>query len=199
MRKAHYFSGLFITVFIVFHLINHAFAIISLEKHLSVMETFRIVYRNVFAESILILAVVLQVFSGIKLVLQSRRNAVSFLDKLHIYSGLYLAFFLLVHVSAVFAARIIFKMDSNTYFGAAALNHFPEVFFFVPYYFLAVLAFFTHVACIHFKRTASTLQTYAVIVFGFFSATFLLYALTNHFNGYEIPEAYEKMLEAMSF
>jgi hypothetical protein len=57
------------------------------------METFRIVYRNVFAESILIVAVALQVFSGIKLVLQSRKNAVSFLDKLHIYSGLYLAFF----------------------------------------------------------------------------------------------------------
>ena len=45
----------------------------------------------------------------------------------------------------------------------------------------------------------SLVSTILVIVFGFFSATFLLYALTNHFNGYEIPEAYEKMLEAMSF
>ena len=45
MKKIHYFSGSFITVFIAFHLLNHAFAIISLEKHLAVMEIFRVVYK----------------------------------------------------------------------------------------------------------------------------------------------------------
>jgi len=198
MKKIHYFSGSFITVFIAFHLLNHAFAIISLEKHLAVMEIFRVVYRNIIVESLLLLAVCLQIYSGIKLVLIARKIAITIFDKLHIYSGLYLAFFLLIHVSAVLSARTIFNIDSNSYFGAAALNHYPEVFFFVPYYFCAVVAFFVHVACIHFKKTASKPQTYFIIVFGCISALFLLYALTNHFHGYVIPEEYNKMLERMS-
>lgn len=198
MKKVHYYSGLFITVFITFHLFNHAFAIVSLEKHLAVMTIFRTVYRNIIVESILLLAVCLQIFSGIKLVMSARKTAITTFDKLHIYSGLYLAMFLLVHVSAVLAARVIFHLDSNSYFGAAALNHYPEVLFFVPYYFFAVLAFFIHVACIHFKKTASKSQSYVIIAFGCIGALFLIHALTNHFHGFTIPEEYKKMLEAMS-
>jgi succinate dehydrogenase/fumarate reductase cytochrome b subunit len=199
MKKIHYFSGLFITVFIAFHLLNHAFAIISLEKHLAVMDIFRVVYRNIIVESLLLLAVCLQIYSGIKLVLIARKTAITIFDKLHIYSGLYLAMFLLIHVSAVLSARVLFHLDSNSYFGAAALNHYPEIFFFVPYYFFAVLAFFVHVACIHFKKTTSKSQAYLIILFGFIIASILIVALTNRFHGYTIPEEYNKMLEAMSF
>lgn len=199
MKKAHYFSGLFISVFVAFHLLNHAFAIAGLEKHLSVMETFRLVYRNRLVESMLLLAVVLQIISGLKLAIYARKVAVGFIEKLHVYSGLYLAFFLCIHVSAVLSARIIFNLDSNSYFGAAALNHNPEVFFFVPYYFLAVLSFFIHLACIHFKKTASKWQTFSIIAVGCFTAVFLIYALSNHFQGFEIPDEYKKMLDSMSF
>lgn len=198
MKKVHYFSGLFITIFIAFHLLNHAFAIINLEKHLAVMEIFRVVYRNIVVESLLLIAVCLQIYSGVKLVLNARKTAITIFDKLHIYSGLYLAMFLLIHVSAVLSARAIFHLDSNSYFGAAALNHYPKLFFFVPYYFFAILSFFTHIACIHFKKTASKPQTYLVILFGFIIASFLMVALTNHFHGYAIPEEYNKMLEAIS-
>jgi hypothetical protein len=199
MKKVHYFSGLFITVFIAFHLLNHAFAFVSLEKHLEIMEIFRVVYRNIFIETLLLIAVVIQVFSGIKLVLQSRKNAISLLDKLHIHSGLYLAMFLLVHVSAVLSARFVFHLDSNTYFGAATLNHYPEIYLFVPYYFLAIVSFFTHIACIHYKKTNSKNQAYVIITTGFLFAISLIIALTNNFNGYTIPKEYLKMIEAMSF
>jgi hypothetical protein len=199
MKKAHYFSGIIICFFVAFHLLNHAFAIAGLEKHLSVMETFRLVYRNRVVETFLLLAVVLQIFSGLKLAIQARKMASGFFEKLHVYSGLYLAFFLLIHVSAVLSARLIFDLDSNTYFGAAALNHFPEVLFFLPYYVLAVLSFFAHIACIHYKKTTSRWQSISIIVIGCFTALFLMYALTNRFQGFEIPEEYKKMLEALSF
>lgn len=199
MKKIHYFSGLFITVFIAFHLINHAFSIVSLEKHLEIMKIFRVVYRNIFIESILLLAVLFQIFSGIKLSLQAKKNTISFFDKLHIYSGLYLAMFLLIHVSAVLSARIIFNLDSNSYFGAAALNQFPLVIMFIPYYFFAIFSFFTHVACIHYKKTNAKNQSYSIMVFGFLVGLFLIYAMTNHFQGYTVPAEYNKMLESMSF
>lgn len=195
MKRVHYFSGLFITVFIAFHLLNHAFAFVSLEKHLEIMKIFRVVYRNIIVESLLLIAVAVQIYSGIKLVLHSRKTAVSMLEKLHIYSGLYLAVFLLIHTSAVLSARFIFHIDSNTYFGAAGLNQFPLVLFFVPYYFLAINAFFSHIACIHYKKTNSKNQAYAIIAIGLMLAIFLIAALTNQLHGYEIPAEYNLLMK----
>lgn len=163
------------------------------------MEIFRIIYRNIFVETILLAIIFLQVFSGIKLVIQAKKTATTLYNKLHIYSGIYLAFFLLVHVSAVLSARIIFHIDTNSYFGAATLNSFPSVIVFVPYYFLAIVAFFTHVACIHYKKTKSKIQMKIIIALGLLYALYLIFALTNHFHGYKIPNEYLKMIKAMSF
>ena len=195
MKKVHYSSGLFITVFIAFHLLNHAFAFVSLEKHLEIMKIFRVVYRNIIVETLLLMAVAVQVFSGIRLVLQTRKTAVSLIDKLHIYSGLYLAMFLLIHVSAVLSARFIFHIDSNSYFGAATLNHYPEIYLFVSYYFCAILSFFTHIGCIHYKKTNSKSQTYAIIGIGLIFAIALIIALTNNFNGFEISDEYNLLIK----
>jgi hypothetical protein len=194
MKKIHYYSGLFIAIFIAFHLINHTFAIVGLEKHLAVMKILRLVYRNLLVESLLLIAVLVQIYSGIKLLIQKRKLVVTVFEKLQIYSGLYMAIFLSIHVSAVLAARFIFKMDSNTYFGAATLNHFPEILFFVPYYFFAIIAFFIHVSSIHFLYTNSKIQSYSIIIFGFIWALFIILALTNCFHFFSIPADYTKML-----
>jgi hypothetical protein len=53
-------------------------------------------------------------------------------------------FFLLVHVSAVLWGRLVLQVDTDMHFAAAGLRAWPAIAFFVPYYFLSVVA-----VCLH--------------------------------------------------
>ena len=152
IKKIHYISGLTITIFVGLHLFNHFWSIFGEEAHIDMMNSLRPFYRNVFMETLLICVVVLHLFSGLKLFRESRKIAISNFDKLHIWTGLYLAIFLVIHVSAVFVGRTILALDTNFYFGVAGLNSFPFNLFFIPYYGLAILSFFGHIASIHHKK-----------------------------------------------
>lgn len=46
VKSLHYVSGVTLSVFIAFHLLNHLFALDSPEKHIKIMEQFRLVYRQ---------------------------------------------------------------------------------------------------------------------------------------------------------
>ncbi len=201
MKKVHYFSGLFITVFIIFHLGNHLFALISPEKHIEVMDLVRVVYRNIVFESLLIIACIVQVISGFKLFRTKRNNLVDGFDKLHIYSGLYLAFFLVMHTSAIFGGRLYFGVDTNFWFGAMVVNIFPLPLFYGPYYFLGVFSFFTHIACIHRKRVTELgwnvpADTHAkvIMVIGAIVGLLILAGLTGFFQGLTIPDEYRNLM-----
>jgi len=110
----------------------------------------------------------------------------SFAEKYQILSGLYLAFFLLIHVSAVLSGRFVFGLDTNLYFGAAGLNIFPLYLFFVPYYLLSIISIFTHIACIHFRKTDSALGAKIIFIIGVFMAIAIVYGMT----GLKIPPEY---------
>jgi len=116
------------------------------------MNDLRVVYRNIIAETILLFAVVIQFFSGIKLFLTKRKTVTNFYDKLQIWTGLYIAFFLLIHLSAVLSGKLILNLDTNFYFGVAGLNIFPLNLFFIPYYGLAIISFFGHISAVHKKK-----------------------------------------------
>lgn len=62
-------------------------------------------------------------------------------------SGIYLAMFMLFHISAVLFGRIALKLDTNFYYAAAGFVLMPYKLFFAPYYFFAVFALFTHLGC----------------------------------------------------
>ncbi len=62
-------------------------------------------------------------------------------------SGTYLLFFLVVHIGAILFGRAVLNLDTNFYFAAAGFHVAPFQFFFAPYYFLAVVALFTHLGC----------------------------------------------------
>lgn len=135
--------------------------------------------------------------SGIKLVIQNRKKAISKFEKLRIYTGLYLAFFFIVHIGVVMIGRTVFNLDTNIYFGAAGLNIFPLNLFFIPYYSVAMMAFFSHLASIHNKKIKNRIcgltpknQSIAIILFGAFLMLFIIYGLTNRFNGMLIPIQY---------
>jgi hypothetical protein len=183
------------------HLFNHIFSISGADRHIELMKTLRLFYRNIFVETILLSAVLIQIISGLQLFKTGRKSAVSKFDKLHIWTGLYLAFFFVIHLSAVLGGRFFLHLDTNFYFGVAGLNTFPFNLFFIPYYGLAIISFFGHIASIHHKKMKSaifnvtpTRQATAILIFGFILTIGIFYGLTNHFNGVTIPEEYKILI-----
>ena len=201
MKRIHYFSGLTITLFIVLHLFNHAISVLGIENHIELMDKLRLVYRHPILETILLIAVLVQIISGLKLFFSKRKLVKGFYQKLQIWSGLYLAFFFLIHVGAVLSGRYILELDTNFYFGAAGLNTFPFNLFFIPYYGLAILAFFGHIAAIHFQKMKQEIfgltiaqQSRLILGIGVLLLVIILYGLTNGFKGIEIPAAYDILI-----
>lgn len=201
IKKIHYLSGLSITVFVALHLFNHTLSIFGAGKHIEVMNTLRLFYRNIFVETVLLIAVLVQIISGLKLFKTNRTLAITHFDKLHILTGLYLAIFFIIHVSAVLSGRLLLQLDTNFYFGVAGLNSFPFNLFFVPYYGLAILSFFGHIAAFHSKKMKKPVfglspktQSTAILTFGFILTIFIFYGLTNHFNKVTIPKEYEVLI-----
>jgi succinate dehydrogenase/fumarate reductase cytochrome b subunit len=200
-RRIHYISGLIITIFIGLHLFNHCYSIGGAGKHIGLMTTLRQFYRNIFVETILLLAVAVQIFSGIRLFKTKRKTSKYFFEKLHIWTGFYLAIFLVIHLSAVFAGRLLLHLDTNFYFGVAGLNSFPANLFFIPYYALAIISFFGHIAAIHSKKMqhnilgmAPVVQSKLIVASGIFLTLIIFYGLTDRFQGVEIPAAYQVLI-----
>ena len=149
MKKLHYYSGLTLSLFIGVHLLNHLAALISAEAHIQVMDIARFVYRNPIVEALLLVAVASQLVSGISLIFKKEKKGL--FNKLHIASGIYLALFMPLHVTATFYFRSL-GGDTDIYFGAGGLHAYPSILFFLPYYSLAVMSVFTHVGCVHRKK-----------------------------------------------
>lgn len=200
-KQLHYTSGLIITIFITLHLFNHAYSIAGIDAHIQLMKNLRLFYRNIIVETILLMAVVIQIISGLLLFKTNRRKATTCFEKLHIYTGLYLAFFFVIHVGAVLTGRFYLHLDTNFYFGVAGINTFPLNLFFIPYYSLAVIAFGGHIASVHYKKMKSDVmgisrgkQAIVILLFGIVLTPLLFYGLTNHFKGVPIPAAYKVLI-----
>ncbi len=198
MKRVHYISGITITLFIVLHLFNHAYGLLGPAHHISMMDSLRLIYRNPVSELILLIAVFTQIYSGIKLVIPRRKAKLPFFGRLQVWSGLYLAFFLLMHVSAVFGARFILQLDTNIYFGAIGILTFPFNLFFIPYYTLAIMAFFGHIAAIHqqkmkrqFLGRTPSQQAYIILFIGLVITFITFYGITNGLQGFSFPEEYQ--------
>lgn len=194
-RRVHYYSGITIALFVSLHLTNHAVSLMGIEKHIEAMTQLRKVYRNIFAEILLLSAVCIQIFSGIKLYRSRFKIAKGFYEKLQLWSGLYLAIFFVIHLSAVMVGRFILQLDTNFYFGAAGLNQFPFNIFFVPYYSLGILSFFAHIASMHYRKIKkrnndATIKSRLIILTGAIIVLLLMYGLTKGFKGVSIPVAY---------
>ncbi|MEE9348579.1 MAG: hypothetical protein V3U80_00875 [Flavobacteriaceae bacterium] len=201
IKKLHYFSGITISIFVGLHLFNHFYSLFGANAHIELMDSLRVVYRNIISETILLFAVAVQIFSGIKLFLKKRKTKSDFFGKLQIWTGLYLAFFLVIHLSAVLSGRIILDLDTNFYFGVAGLNTFPLNLFFIPYYGLSIISFFGHISAVHSRKMKNKIfglepikQSYGLLTIGIVITLIILYGLTNGFNGVEIPKEYDILI-----
>jgi hypothetical protein len=201
IKRFHFISGLIIALFIGLHLFNHFYSVFGAEKHIELMNTMRHFYRNIIIETILLIAVLIQIISGLRLFFVKRKIAATFFDKLQIWTGLYLAIFFIIHLSAVISGRYMLHLDTNFYFGVAGLNTFPFNLFFIPYYGVAVISFFGHLAAIHNLKMKQKIlglspseQSNVILILGIFLTFVILYGLTNHFNGVIIPAEYNVLI-----
>jgi hypothetical protein len=83
----------------------------------------------------------------------------------------------------------------------AGLNSFPTNLFFIPYYGLAIISFFGHIASIHHKKMKKTIlgltpkrQSIVALTFGLLLTIAIFYGLTNHFKGVAIPKEYDILI-----
>ena len=201
LKRLHHYSGLLMTAFKGLHLLNPASSIAGVDTHIRIMNNLRLIYRNMLAESLLMLTVGVQLFSGVRLLTNKRRSVKTTFERIHVWSGIYLAFFLLIHVGAVMGGRFLFQLDTNIYFGAIGLNTFPFNLFFIPYYALAILAFFGHIAAIHADKMEQDIlgippltQSKMILGLGVVFLILIFYGLTDGFSGLTIPEAYDVMV-----
>lgn len=158
------------------------------------MDALRPYYRNGLVETVLLTAIGVQIYSGTRLFLAKRKTAMEFFEKLQCWTGLYLAFFFVIHLSAVMVGRHALHLDTNLYYGAAGLNSFPLNLFFIPYYGLGILSFFGHLAALHARKMSTKVlgisprqQAYGIMMLGLWVAFLILFGLTGHFRGLEIP------------
>lgn len=201
LKRIHYLSGLTLTIFIGAHLFNHIMSLFGVDTHILIMDTLRVVYRHPVIESVLLLAVLVQIISGIRLFLRKRKYANLSYDRLQLWSGMYLAMFLLIHVSAILGGRFLLHLDTNFYFGVAGLNTYPYNLFFLPYYSLAIISFFGHVAAIHHHKMKISIwgmtpemQSKVILLMGIVTTIIILYGYTNGFIGVAIPEQYDILI-----
>ncbi|MGB0864381.1 MAG: hypothetical protein ACPG19_03415 [Saprospiraceae bacterium] len=200
-KKLHYISGIILSVFVGLHLFNHFISLFGAEQHIYLMDVLRQIYRNPIIETALLLAVLTQIISGIRLFFSKRKAVTSFFEKLQLQSGLYLAVFFVIHVGAVLSGRFILELDTNFYFGVAGLNIFPINLFFIPYYSLAILSFFGHIAAIHSQKMQQPIfklspnqQSKIILGIGIITTIVILYGLTNGVQGVNIPAEYNVVI-----
>lgn len=197
LHKIHRTSAYIIGAYVAIHLFNHGLALRSAEAHIQFMESFRHIYRNPFVEVLLLACVTFQLGSGIYFIKNRWGHRHGFFGRFQALSGGYLAYFLLVHVGAVLFGRAALKLDTNFYYAVAGMHVPPFQYYFVPYYFLAVVAIFGHLACaVHWltrdklSQAARNYFGYTILVVGVVVATLIVAAFAGAFYDIKIPQEY---------
>lgn len=147
LRTLHLASAMLIGVFLLMHLANHIIGLSGQSKHMETMLALRTIYRNPLFELPLLALIAWQVGSGLTMAIRGWKERSGLIGWAQALSGAYLAFFLLNHVGAVMAGRVVFGLDTDFRFAAAGFHVAGWPFFFAPYYFLAVFSLFVHLAC----------------------------------------------------
>ncbi|MBS0027822.1 hypothetical protein ACTJJ0_04090 [Chitinophaga sp. 22321] len=152
-KVIHRRSGQVLAVFILLHITNHLFSLGGPELHATVMTALRKIYRFPPVECLLLLCVAIQIFSGLLLIFKKSERKISAPQVIQRVSGFYLAAFMCNHIRAVMMGRFVWKVETGFQFAAGGAAHLPSAYFFIPYYFLSVVAVFFHVASIHYIKS----------------------------------------------
>jgi succinate dehydrogenase/fumarate reductase cytochrome b subunit len=197
LRDFHRASAIVIATYALTHIANHLLSLQSVAAHIAFMEAARSLYRYWIVEFVLLFCVAFQIGSGLWFIARGWKERRGLLPWLQAGSGAYLAFFLLIHVSAVLVGRSILQLDTNFYFAAAGFHVPPYQFFFAPYYFLAVLALFTHLGCAAYWQLAAASRSARVIavalpmLVGSVIALLIVLSLAGMIQPVDVPAQYK--------
>lgn len=162
LRDLHGLSAILLGAFLALHIGNHIYGLAGQQAHVTYMSYARLIYRNPLVEALLVAVLVWQAGSGLSMAVRGWKTRVGAVAWLQAASGLYLVFFLLNHVGAVFVGRAI-GLDTDFRFAAVGLSVPPFGWFFAPYYVLAVFSLFCHVGCaIYWNAKSRTLARSAL-------------------------------------
>lgn len=198
MKQLHRITGIIVSIFIVAHLFNHAMAWFGIETHQSILESLRLVYRIPVIEFLLVLAFVFQAISGgIQFLKLRKQTHQPTFFKIKLYSGLILGLFILQHITATIGQRWYYEFDTNFYFASRVVLQSPALYYFIPYYFLGIMAFAAHIASVHREKImptvgvkTATIHFYLILMVFFTLALLILYIFTGNLYEIEIPAVY---------
>jgi succinate dehydrogenase/fumarate reductase cytochrome b subunit len=196
-RRLHRSAAVVVGLYVLVHLANHLAALRGIEAHIAFMRALRQFTRVPAVEALLLACVAFQAGSGLRLILRRRGQRRLLFDRLQAWSGVYLAFFLLVHVVSVLAGRAVLGLDTNFYYAAAGLQVRPYPLFFVPYYGLAVAALFVHLCCVLRRRLPAAWPlalrerlAWTGMAAGAVLAVLIVAAFSGIFYAIDLPPAY---------
>lgn len=148
LRVAHGVAGSIVLLFVAFHLFNHLFGLAGPQVHAQVMEAGRNVYRASFVEPILVIALLFQVFSGLRLAWNWSSVGSDNYRIFQVGSGVFLAVFILGHLNAVFVfARTYAGIETGWEFASGdpvGMIHDPWGIRLLPHYAIGVFFIITH-------------------------------------------------------
>ncbi len=196
IRYLHRMSACIVLTFVIAHLTNHLVGLASQQAHREMLVSLRQVYRHPVVEPILLVSFAWQILSGLSLVALGWRTRRGAIEWMQAGSGLALAAFLAVHVSAVLAGRAS-GLDTDLRFAAAGF-HVPNwPFFFTPYYFTAILAVFIHVGAAAYwvrgRGTAGTMGFAVASLSGVLIASAIVLMLAGHVVPLTIEAQYKTL------
>jgi hypothetical protein len=177
-----------LALFIFLHLLNHLSLAAGHEVHLLVMSALRAIYRWLPFELLLLAAVATQVTTGIGMALPRLNGMIARWDW-QVMSGLYLSAFMAIHVCAILAGRFVQGLDTNLWFGIAGFHIWPWQFFFVPYYGLAIIAYFTHMGFV-MQRAFGMAAVKPAVVIGCIVAVAVLSLSSGLVHDMPVPPEY---------
>jgi hypothetical protein len=149
-RVAHGVSAALIACFVLFHLGNHLFGLAGPDTHTAIMKAGRSVYRATLVEPVLVILLLFQVASGVRLAWRWSGLRTDAYRIFQIGSGAYLAAYLLAHMnSALISARAVRGIETDWSWASGApvgLIHDAWNIRLLPHYALGVFFIIGHLS-----------------------------------------------------
>ena len=144
----HRWNSVFLGLFIVLHFATHLAGVFGIDAYNDTQDMLRLIYRNPVVEPVLLISVVLQIGIGLHLLIRkTRRGLHGRWAYAQVISGFIFLVFVVEHMVALVLARWVEGLDTNFYWPASVMSGAPFIWYFLPYYFLGVVALFVHMGC----------------------------------------------------
>lgn len=150
-RIVHGVTALVIVGYVAFHVANHLFFLASPARYDAVQRWGETVYRNPYVQPLLVLALLLQTVTGLRLFWHWSARRGDFFRTVQLATGLYLAAYVVGHMDSVFVfARTYQAIPSDWAFATGAPAGIIRDAWnirLLPHYFLGVWFVLVHLAC----------------------------------------------------